>query len=182
MLRSCNISAFWNTIAKRQRSETKSNIKPNDFSLYYSRIMDDDNHLTDEQNKISEFVDNILSVNLKTESSDINISAHRIANAIDQLKYNCSPTLDGISSEHLRYGNSSLLNEVLAYMYTVCMRYHIVPTVFKKGVIVPVITKPCLNLNAPSNFRQITLMSTMAKVMAKYVPHILKSGDLILEF
>ena len=127
--------------------------------------MNDDNHLTDEQNKISEFVYNILSVNLKTESSDIDISAHRIANAIDQLKHNCSPGLDGISSEHLRYGNSLLLHEVLADMYTVCLRYHIVPTVFKKGVIVLIIKKPCLNPNVPSNFRPITLMSTMAKVM-----------------
>ena len=146
MLRSRNINAFWNTIAKRKKSETKSNIKPNDFLLHYSGIMNDDNHLTDEQNKICEFVDNILSVNLKTESSDIGISAHRITNAIDQLKFNCSPGLDGISSEHLRYGNSSLLHEVLADMYTICLRYHIVPTVLKKGVIVPVIKKHALIL------------------------------------
>ena len=53
--------------------------------------MNDDNHLTDEQNGISEFVDNILSVNLKTESRDIDVSAHRTANAINQLKSNFSP-------------------------------------------------------------------------------------------
>ena len=129
MLLSRNINAFWNTIAKRKKLETKSNIKANDFSLYYSKIMNDDNHLTDEQNKISEFVDSILSINLKTEKSDINISVHKLASAINEFKNNCSPSLDGISSEHLRYCNSSLLNECLADLYTVCLRYNIVLTV-----------------------------------------------------
>ena len=94
-----------------------------------------------------------------------NISENDILSSIKKLDFACSPGTDGITAEHLFYGNCDILRRHLSALCSHIFNHTIVPTVLQTGVIVPILKKPTLNPNDPANFRPITVCSIYSKVI-----------------
>ena len=94
-----------------------------------------------------------------------NISKGCVSHYIDKLSNNCSPGIDGVTSEHLKHGKSEALCETLSQLYSCILSWQIVPSVFKVGVIVPILKKPSLNPNEAGSYRPITLSSVFSKIL-----------------
>ena len=88
-----------------------------------------------------------------------------VAKFIKSLNRGCSPGIDGITSEHLHYGNSDILSKCLSVLYNSMLKHCCVPDIFKIGVIVPILKKSSLNPNMCTNYRPITLSSVHTKII-----------------
>ena len=76
---------------------------------------------------------------------------------------NCASGLDGVTVEHLKWGNSVTLRSHLASLYTYMLNLRCVPEVLQTGILVPALKKPQLVPNDRSNYRPITLSSVHSK-------------------
>ena len=57
---------------------------------------------------------------------------------IRALKLGCSPTGDGIESEHLRYGIETQIPMHISNMLSLCIRYSVVLGSFTNGLLIPI--------------------------------------------
>ena len=95
--------------------------------------------------------------------SDFVLSEHRIKNCIKRLKNRSSPGLDGISAEHLKFALDSNLPLHLSVLFTLCLRFGIVPDSFSTGILVPVLKKTNLDPTVANNYRSITVSVVLSK-------------------
>jgi len=65
----------------------------------------------------------------------------------------------------LKHGKSNILCSVLSHLLSFCLSWQIIPSVFKIGVIVPILKKPSLNTNDPASYRPVTLSSVISKLL-----------------
>ena len=93
------------------------------------------------------------------------ITPDQINKLLKCLEGNSSPGVDGITAEHLKFGNSHILCEHLAALFSFIITNTVVPSDFNMGIIVPILKKPCLNPNEPHNYRPITLSTTYSKLL-----------------
>ena len=75
---------------------------------------------------------------------------------MDKTNYNCSPGIDKITGEHLKRGKTEAL---------CILSWKIVSSVFKVGVIVPILKKPSLNPSDASSYHPVTLSSVFSKIL-----------------
>lgn len=68
--------------------------------------------------------------------------------------------IDGISSEHLRFGSSPVLLSVLSGLFCAILSWQVLPSSSEAGIIVPVLKKPGLNPNDVASLRPIALSTT----------------------
>ena len=104
-----------------------------------------------------------------TVKPTILLSEQLIRRYIKRLKNNTAPGLDGITSEHLKYGLNSSLPVHLSVLLTLCFRFGIVPDSFSMGVLVPILKKPNLNPAKAKNYRPITVSPCLSKIMEYYI-------------
>ena len=64
---------------------------------------------------------------------------------IDRLNGNCSPGINGITTEHLKYGKSNILCTVWSELFNEIFSWQIIPSSFKFSAIVPILKKSSLN-------------------------------------
>ena len=88
-----------------------------------------------------------------------------ILNGIKYLKKGTSPGIDCISPEHLIFATSPILADLLANIYSIMIRSSIIPEIFQKNLIIPILKKSTLDPNIPANFRPITLSSIHTKLV-----------------
>ena len=158
-------TAFWNAVRRKQRRKVSSTLKANDLAKFYSNIMKDDkDDLSPEQEHVVKEVKERYTLNSQIKY-DYTISASDIRDILPKLNKKSSPGSDGVTAEHLLFGNSALLVDALASVYTVILSESIIPDVFCAGTIIPILKKPSLNPNLPENFRPITISSTFAKIL-----------------
>ena len=68
-----------------------------------------------------------------------------------QLKRNCAPANDGITAEHLRHCVGGPLIDVITSMLTICLKFGVVPSNFRTGVLVPILKKSGCEATVPKN-------------------------------
>ena len=83
------------------------------------------------------------------------------------LKCGKAPGWDRITPEHVKYGGD-LLMRCLTSLFNIIIVTEVVPTHFKKGVIIP-IPKGTKDRCKQDNYRGITLSSVFAKVFEKVI-------------
>ena len=107
-------------------------------------------------------------VNLPMPS--VTLSERRILRLIKSLRLGCSPGIDGIQAEHLRYASpQSSLPLCLSFILTICLRFCVVPDLFCTGTLIPILKKPQLDPSIPSNYRPITVSVTISKLIELYI-------------
>ena len=159
------IRAFWQHVKKSRKVSVNSALQADAFADFYENIMSDKGSLTKEQKSVSKTVNDTYSKLSKSGYADVTINSEAISLLIDKVNVNCAPGIDGIMGEHLKYGKCKVLCDVLSQLYSCILSWQIVPSIFKIGVIVPVLKKPCLNPNDPGSFRPVTLSSVFSKIL-----------------
>ena len=86
-----------------------------------------------------------------------------------QLKLNCAPANDGITAEHLRHGIESPLIDVMTSMLSVCLKFGVVPSSFRTGVLVPILKKSGCEAAVPKNWRPVVISLTLSKLLEVYI-------------
>jgi hypothetical protein len=125
--------------------------------------MRDKGDLSGDQIKITETVTanaRKIAGNLDT----ICVAKTDMRKVITSLRRSVAPGSDGITAEHLQFGCSEVLCDVLCDIYSMMLSHAIVPSLFKTGVIIPVIKKATCDPNVPKSYRPITLSSLHCKI------------------
>ena len=163
----CNrkLSAFWKTLKNSRRCKANSTLKPESLARYYCNIMTDTGPFTPEQVARAKTVEKWYKDLAMSGYQKYFVSPETICDFITKLNSNCAPGLDGLTSEHLKYGKSNILCSVLSDLFSCLLSWNIVPSVFQVGVIVPILKKPTLNPNEESNYRPVTLSSVLSKLL-----------------
>ena len=148
-----NPRMFWRKMRKK-----KTAIGSCDFNSYFKTLFDiqpeieisDEtlNNVRNEQNFNVDYLNNCITMN-------------ELVNAIKKLKNNKACGFDGILNEFLKNSNLEVRN-VLLKIFNVILESGIFPSEWTIGEIVPVFKKG--NINDPSNYRAITLISCVGKL------------------
>jgi hypothetical protein len=159
-----SMRAFWNEIRNKKRTKVASNLQPNDFKQFYSSIMQEDYTGAPIDSDISQHVDSYYAKYVDCDNVSTLDSTH-ITKLIDKCRHNASPGVDGITAEHLQYGKSDVLCNLLTSLFNMILSHKCIPSSFCHGVIVPLLKKPTLNPNQPENYRPITISTTLSKIL-----------------
>ena len=108
--------------------------------------------------------DNFLNV-------PFNIS--EIRNAIKTLNKGKAAGFDQISLEHILYADKSI-EGILHTLYNLIREHEAIPTCFRIGIQIPLFKGKDLDNLDPSNYRGITLLSTLNKIFEILIWHRLK--------
>ena len=182
-----DMCAFWNKLKSNNHSKTNSKLMPKEFANHYSSTMTDSNHLTPEQERISQtvkskaatlscictnkesahYADSCTACGYTGKVIDVSnpsmmLTESSIINAIKSLKKSPSSGSDGITVSHLFHAISDPLIKVLCELYSAIITTSTVPDIFEVGIIVPILKKATLCSYDPNNYRPITLSSLSA--------------------
>lgn len=158
-----NMKAFWNKLKCLPHSRPSTFLTANDLATYYQTVMTDSDVLTQEQQKISDSVKLYAQQN-SDNCTKVNIDHDWLLSMLKHLKQGTAPGADNVTVEHLVYGLSPELCNVLIDFYSVIISTATVPNIFSNGMIIPVLKKPSSDPNIASNFRPITLSSVFSKL------------------
>ena len=161
-----NHAAFWSTLKRSKRGkQPNSCLGSQDFADHLSELMSDRSiDLNAEQVRISKVVNEYFE-RQKDTCGNTSVTPDQVKGIIRRLKCNSAPGIDDITSEHIIYANSIELCCFLSTVFSVMINWHVLPDCFLKGIIIPVLKKPCLNPNDVTNFRPITLSSVLSKLL-----------------
>ena len=119
----------------------------------------DDHHF----HMVNEFVLHKMGLNDLDQFSHHNFDTDEVKKAIRKLNKGKAPGPDLVTSEHLLYGGKMLLS-CLTKLFNMMLKLEYIPVSFRRGTQVPLYKgKNACSLN-PSNYRGITLLSTLNKV------------------
>ena len=66
------------------------------------------------------------------------------------------------------------VTDQLSFMFSLCVKYGIVPASLGQGLLIPLLEKPSLDPSKPSNYRPVTISSTLSKLLEISI-HVLDS-------
>ena len=147
------MKAFWNRLKRLQRSDVNTTLQANDLMTFYKSIMTDrgiDPNNCDHK-QVMNFVEE-KAVNISASTHRITIHPNDVCLLINKLNRGVSAGCDGITAEHLNYGLSDALCNVLADIYSTLLSYSIVPEVLQTGIIIPILKKFSLDANVYTNY------------------------------
>ena len=168
MLKSRNMTGFWKVIQRKRCTQVKSSLSASNFDVFYSNIMralPDDTH---EQSCDRVAVERYYTDNCDARNIQ-NVRTEQVNQFILRLKRGKAPGMDGISHEHLIFGNSEVLRSLLASLYSSILSTGYVPKLFTTGVIIPVIKKSTLDPDDVSSYRPITISSVHTKAIESFI-------------
>ena len=166
-----NMKIIWNKLKQHKQTKVISKLISNDFENHFSSIMKDEKILTPEQFEIQKAVSEkcafITSCKEKPDDNgSINhITRDTILTAIKNLKKGTSPGIDDITSDHLVHATSHKLADLLANVYSIIITSAVIPDLFKNSIIIPILKKPTLDPDNPTNYRPISLSSIHTKLI-----------------
>lgn len=118
---------------------------------------------------VSTYVHQKMTTLSANPMNSIVLAERRIVRLIKALKTGCSPGVDGITAEHLKYAIGSPLPIHLSVMLTLCLRHGCLPAVFYMGLVTPILKKPHLDPSKPQSYRPITVSVSLSKLLELYV-------------
>ena len=156
MLKSRNMTGFWKVIQRKKSTQVKSSLSALNLNVFYSNIMralpDDTREQPCDRITVERYyTDNCDARNIQS------VRTEQVNQFILHLKRGKAPGMDGISHEHIIFGNSEVLRSLLASLYSSILSTGYVPKLFTTGVIIPVKKKSTLNPNDVSSYRPITI-------------------------
>ena len=156
-----NSREFW----KKLKKTRKNKVGNCDFQKYFK-------DLSNLKSSVSEEVVNLLNSNeqrnknISVDMLDEEILMTELEKAIKSLKTNKACGVDGILNEFLKHSPPSI-KEAILMLFNVILKTGYFPEIWAKGEIVPVHKKG--DVNDPSNFRGIFLVSCLGKVFSTII-------------
>ena len=182
-----NLTAFWRRVQCIRRGGLKSvsDRCTSDFRNHFQTVHQDScGQLTPGQLQVAAFVETRLR---ETRGAACNrtVTAEQVAGFICRLRRGKSSGVDGITAEHLIYGQSPALLAALAHLLSACLSTCSVPATFADSVVVPLLKKAQLDPNCLDNYRPIAITTCASKLLeflvldeldASFSPHDLQFG------
>ena len=97
---------------------------------------------------------------------DSPIDVAELSSACKSLHNGKAAGYDGLMNEHLKYGGTSLYTH-LSCLFSAMLYIGYVPPNMKKGVIITIIKDNLKSKSSPNNYRGITLLSAVYKILEK---------------
>ena len=161
------VKAFWRRVelARRGSVGSRSTLTADDFESHFSPIHADDEVLSSDQEEVCSRVATLMGQAQTNPGPNRLITAEDVARLIPELNRNASPGADGVTAEHLIYGSSPVLLQVIASLLTACLAEMRVPASFAISTVVPLIKKSGMDPDCADNYRPISLVSTVSKLL-----------------
>ena len=157
---------LWNLIRKTKQSEdTTSAIQLEIFEHHFQGKF--------KKPDLSEFaqaaqvsVDNKIEyIHRNPAGRNFQMSISRVKRYIHALKSGSAAGLDGITSEHLKFGMATKLPYYLSNMLSICVRFGVVPDSFLSGVLIPILKKRNCDPTLAKNYRPVVISATFSKLL-----------------
>ena len=169
-----NSKKLWNVIRRCKKSDTCTDaIDLNTLKDYFSNKF-----ASASPNSFQKEADAEVTAHyerLCATPSSLIMTNYNVQKFIKLLKPGCTPGIDGITTEHLSNGLKTSLPLYLSTLFSVCLKYGIVPNDFCVGILVPVLKKNTLDPTVPKNYRPITISVIMSKILEHFILE--KCGD-----
>ena len=107
---------------------------------------------------------------------EITFTEEEVAEVIESLPTHKAPGPDEIDSEHVLYGGEQLVKHLTVLFNAIVASGHIPPS-FSHGLVVPIPKGHNKDLSNPSNYRGISLLSNISKILERLVLLQLHSSD-----
>jgi hypothetical protein len=99
-------------------------------------------------------------------AESVTYTLEEVSEAVKSLKCNKTVGSDELDPEHLIYGGDLLL-EHLTQLFNAIMEATHIPPAFLHGLVIPIPKGHNKDLSIPNNYRGITILSNMSKVLEK---------------
>ena len=155
-----NVKEYWRLLKKAANVENKSTISASRFAEYFEAINNPSDHFYQADEDIIYFNEWYINGEYQVMFAELNveISYLEIKKAVKQLRNGASAGPDLFLNEFFKNGNDTLI----VYIYTLFNKIFelgFFPSCWSDGFIVPIYKKG--DKNEPSNYRGITLLSTI---------------------
>ena len=162
---------MWNVIRKTKSSnENTDGISLDTLVDHFKQkfsICDTTEFINLTKQDVEQKFQNICNNN--TEYHDYVISENKIRNYIKKLKHRSAPGLDGITAEHLLLALDSTLPLHISNMLSLCIKYGILPDMFCKGLLIPILKKSNLDPSSSKSYRPITVSVVFSKILEHFL-------------
>jgi hypothetical protein len=173
-IESCTSSVeFWKLIkACKQTKHCVHNISTTEWNNYFSELLNSSNILDEEHSQsVKAYMTwhdtNCEECKLEDEGAlNANITLDEVENAIKLLPNKKSPGIDGIINEIIKQ-SQMILAPLLCRLYNVVLSTGVYPNEWANAIIIPIHKKG--NVNEPSNYRGIALLSNIGKLFSKII-------------
>ena len=72
-------------------------------------------------------------------------------------------------AEHLIHTRGTRVMGILSVMFTLCLRFGVVPSSFGQGLLIPLLKNCTLDPSVQQNYRPITISQMLSKVLELYI-------------
>ena len=96
------------------------------------------------------------------------MSVTMVTNYIKKLNSGSSPEIDGIRAEHLKHALGSRIIRHISVMFSLCLKYGIIPNTFCQGLLVPLLKKPTLYPTLLQHYRPVIVSCIVSKLLELY--------------
>ena len=136
------------------------------WALYFGQLLSPNKDPVFDLGKEME-ITTLYNQLVSTISTDqLQFSSEEVLEAISSLAKGKAPGPDGIEGEHLLYAGSKFISHLTSLLNSIAKAGYI-PKAFRKGFTIPLLKGPNKDVTDPGNYRGISLLSNMAKVLEK---------------
>ena len=172
--KSQNAKEYWKLLNQAANLKTKCSIDAKRFSEYFKAISDPNDRFYQPDEDILYFNERYAQGELQVMFEELNlpISIGEIKKGISQLRNGASAGPDLLLNEFLKNGTNSLLT----YLHCLFNKMYDIgyfPEQWTEGHIIPIFKKG--DTNDVSNYRGITLLSTVGKLFTRILNNRLNS-------
>ena len=172
LIESCKSGTeFWKVVKSVSKSKSCANkVTQEDWTYYFNTLLNNRSNLEkDFEQEVSDYI-HWHDINC-TECSDASsmdvdreISLGEVENAIDETVASKAPGLDGITNDIIKKGKTVII-PILCDIYNKILETGQYPSNWGEAIIVPI--HKAGDVNNPSNYRGIALLSCISKVFMK---------------
>lgn len=163
-LHDTNPKSYWKLISNLRDedscSDTNNNISLDSWLKHFQSLNSLENKFSNRDQFLQDCVKNLEKEKVFNEL-DNSITQQEILAAISKLKNNKSPYLDLISNEMIKSSQHAMIH-CLSKLFNSCLTNSFYPKCWSEGYIVPIHKSG--DPNDPSNYRGITITSTVGKL------------------
>ena len=161
-----NAREYWKLLKGITCKQSDGSVSANTFAQYFKAINNPESVFYQADDDIIDFNEKYIKgeINIMFEELNVPISYLEVLNSIKQLRNNSSPGPDNILNELLK-NSSETVSRYLLKLFNVCLERGFFPDSWSVGHIIPLFKSG--DKAEPSNYRGITLLSSLGKLFSR---------------
>ena len=138
------------------------------YEHFFEKFFNEGQCNSDVYRQAVQFVDEKYKQISELESNKT-VSESMIIKYIKHLWLGCVPGIDCLMAEHFTHAIGTPVIRMMCIMFTLCVRFGIVPSSFGKGLLIPLLKKLTLDPSCAKHYRPVTISSTLSKLFELYI-------------